>query len=187
MVDIPTTSTNAEVKKALRRVKHKFQMLPRGLATASKDINSKIANELTREIESNYADFVSNLSHDHQDRSDTQIHQYRTNEGYRVVASGSQVLYDEFGTGDRGLMSPHPNKGAYALNAYNSGEHIKLDLNGSHYWVYYSTKDGKFTSSYGVPAGMFMYKSFENISNGIAANIAFNEYLKECKKYGKGK
>lgn len=187
MVDIPTISTNAEVKKALIRAKHKLQMLPNGLTAASNVINGRIANELTSEIESNYNNFVSSLSHDHQDRSDTQIYQYRTDKGYRVIASGSQVLYDEFGTGDRGLMSPHPDKGSYGLNAYNSGEHIKLDLNGSHYWVYYSTKDGKFTSSHGVPAGMFMYKSFENIASGVAANIAFNEYLKECKKYGKGK
>ena len=187
MVDIPTISTNTDVKKALRQARRKLKMLPNGLSAASKVINSRVANELVGEIEANYNDFLSNLSHDHQDRSDTNIYSYRTNNGYRIMVTGSQVLYDEFGTGDRGLMSPHPDKGKYGLNNYNSGEHIKLDTNGSHYWVYYSNKDGKFTSSHGVPAGMFMYKSFENISSGIAANIAFNEYLKECKKYEKGK
>lgn len=187
MVDIATTSSNAELRRALRQARHKLKMLPNGLSAASKVISAKVASELTKEVENNYSEFVASLPHDHQDRSDTRIYNYRTDKGYRIIASGSQMIYDEFGTGDKGLMHPHIDKSRYGLNDYNSGSHIKIDKNGSYYWVYYSEKDGKFTSSHGVPAGMFMYKSFENIANGVAANIAFNEYLKECRKYGKGK
>lgn len=187
MVDIPTTSTNAAARTAIRQGKRRFRVMIDEISSTRKAVTEKVAEELENEIRNNYDSFVNSLSHDHQDRSDTIINSYKTDRGCVVFARGSQVIYDEFGTGDRGLMHPHPDKGKYSLNDYNSGSHIKLDKDGSFYWTYYSNKDGKYTSSHGVPAGMFMYKSFENISSGIAANIAFNEYSKALRSLGKGK
>ena len=186
MVEIPTTSSNASARTAIRQARRRFKVFVNELSATRQAVSESMGEELAKEVQTNYDSFVSGLSHDHQDRSDTIINSYKTDRGCVVVARGSQVLYDEFGTGDRGLMNPHPDKGKYSLNDYNSGSHIKLDKDGSFYWTYYSTKDGKYTSSHGVPAGMFMYKSFENIANGIAANIVFNEYSKAMRKIGKG-
>jgi len=183
VVKIPTTSSNADIKKALRQAKRRLKLFTNEISATSKVINKQVAEEVENEIRVNYDNFVNSLPHDHQDRSDTMINSYQTDRGCVVFARGSQVLYDEFGTGDMGMLFPHPDKSKYSLKPYNSGKHIKLSKDGSHYWVYYSDKDGQFVTSSGVPAGMFMYKSFENIASGIAADIMFKEYLKTCKKY----
>ena len=46
----------------------------------------------------------------------------------KISATGSQVLYDEFGTGEVGKNSPHPLKsGMVGLNDYNSGKTIRIN------------------------------------------------------------
>lgn len=42
-----------------------------------------------------------------------------------LIASGDDVLYAEFGTGERGLEDSHPIKGSFSLNDYNSGKTIR--------------------------------------------------------------
>ena len=184
---MPTASTNAETKRALNQAKHKFKQLKNGLSFASKDISTNLANVLVDEINTNYSAFISGLSHDHLDRSDTNIYAIKLATGSKIVVSGSQILYDEFGTGDAGLMHPHPEKSKYNLNDYNSGPYIKAG-NGGHYWTYYSSKDDKYTSSRGVPAGMFIYHSVENVANNIARNIATEGVRKQISRImSKGK
>ena len=96
-----------------------------------------------------------------------------TTNGYRIISQGRDVLYEEFGTGDRGENSPHPDKHKYDLNDYNSGPFI-LDVadvgnqdmidvlaqNGitsGKFWSY--RKGGKTHLTQGVPAGMEMYRT----------------------------
>ena len=185
---MPTASTNAETKRGLNQTKHKFKQLPDGLSFASKYISKDIADVLVAEINTNYNSFVSALVHDGQNRIGTDIHAEKATNGYRVVVSGPQVLYDEFGTGDQGLMQPHPEKSKYDLRKYNSGEFIRTGPNGDHYWSYYSDKLGRYTSSDGVPAGMFIYYSVENVANDIARNIATEGIRKQIIKImSKGK
>lgn len=71
-----------------------------------------------------------------------------------VGMRGSQVLYDEFGTGIIGAQNPHPEKGKYGLNSYASGSKINPN---TMYWKYY--KDGKFHTTQGIPAGMQVYNA----------------------------
>lgn len=185
---MPTASTNAETKRALNQGKHKLKKLKDGLSIGSKDIGNDIANVLVNEINNNYSMFVNSLSHDHQDRSDTRVYVVKQDKGNRVVISGSQVLYDEFGTGDAGLMQPHREKAKYNLNGYNTGAHIKTSSNGAHYWNYYSTKDAKWVTSQGVPAGMFVFNSVEDVANNIGRNIDLEPILKQIRKImSKGK
>lgn len=96
-----------------------------------------------------------------------------TTNGHRIVSQGRDVLYEEFGTGDRGEQSPHPDKHKYGLNDYNSGPYIldvadvgnqdMLDVlaqNGitsGKFWSY--RKGGKTHLTQGVPAGMEMYRT----------------------------
>jgi len=90
---------------------------------------------------------------------------------YELKASGKDVVYEEFGTGDRGEQNPHPVKSKYDLNDYNSGSFIldvedvgnqeMLDIlseNGitsGKFWSY--TKHGESHLTQGVPAGQEMW------------------------------
>ena len=112
----------------------------------------------------------------------------QTTNGHRIVSQGRDVLYEEFGTGDMGEQSPHPDKHKYRLNDYNSGSFILdvadvgnqdfLDVlaqNGitsGKFWSY--RKGGKTHLTQGVPAGMEMYRTSKYLRDeGI------NKVLKE--------
>lgn len=186
-----TTSTNKDLKRALNQARHKFSIMDDELSAANKKITLEVADELVSEIVNNYGSFLSSLSHDHQDRSDTAIYYEEEDEGYKIIVEGSQVIYDEFGTGDMGLMSgaeAQAYKSEYPnLFPYNSGPFIREDRNGNNYWVYYSNKDKRTVASFGVPAGMFMYHSFMNVADNIANNIEAEELLKAAENICKGK
>lgn len=93
--------------------------------------------------------------------------------GHSIVAQGRDVLYEEFGTGDKGEQSPHPDKYKYNLNDYNSGSFIldvadvgnqdlkdALAMNGitsGKFWSY--RKNGETHLTQGIPAGMEMYRT----------------------------
>jgi len=96
----------------------------------------------------------------------------KTNNGYNLISFGKDVVYEEFGTGDEGMMHPHPVKSEYELNDYNSGSFI-IDVNDVHnqefldilqqngitsgkFWSY--TKNGSHLTQ-GVPAGQEMWKT----------------------------
>lgn len=90
--------------------------------------------------------------------------------GY-VALTGPNAVYDEFGTGEEGLASPHPMKETTSrrLNPYNSGPYVSthIDETGRHYWIYKPNagtgnydKDGK---TYGIPSGKQIYNASKDI------------------------
>lgn len=101
--------------------------------------------------------------------------------GYKLIAKGKDVLYEEFGTGDRGEDDPHPDKSKYNLNDYNSGYFIMsvedignqdlLDflkeegITSGKYWSYRKNGERHFTQ--GVPSGKEMW----NTRNEMIKNI----------------
>ena len=106
----------------------------------------------------------------------------KSENGYAIISEGRDVIYAEFGTGDKGKERPHQEKSKYGLNDYNSGEHIR-DVNPNNewlasqgitsgkYWTY--EKNGKINATQGVPAGMQMFKT----SNYLRENM--KEFLEE--------
>lgn len=92
-----------------------------------------------------------------------------------VGATGSQVLYDEFGTGTQGEQSPHPIKGKLGLRGYNTGRTIRKNGNpessasangvplGALYWTY--KKDGVKYYTTGIPAGKQVYNAAISLRN----------------------
>ena len=72
------------------------------------------------EIEKNRASTIYTDGND-----DYKVFKEKTNDGYKVGARGSQVLYDEFGTGTEGLNAPHELKNNFNLDEYNSGKTIR--------------------------------------------------------------
>ena len=187
MVEIATTSTNAATKRALKQAMHKFKILPDEISIANKNITRDIANITEDTIEIKYNSFINSLQHDHQDHTHKIYKIKNKDSGYRVIVEGNQVLYDEFGTGIVGFNNPHPEKNRYHLNGYNTGPMIHHSSNSNKdYWVYFA--DNKFVTTHGVPAGMFMYDTFMDISENIARNIATEQIQKTIKKnFGKGK
>lgn len=101
--------------------------------------------------------------------------------GYKLIAKGKDVIYEEFGTGDRGEDDPHPDKSKYNLNDYNSGYFIMsvedignqdlLDflkeegITSGKYWSYRKNGERHFTQ--GVPSGKEMW----NTRNEMIKNI----------------
>ena len=83
----------------------------------------------------------------------------KTTLGYSIVATGKDVIYEEFGTGDIGESNPHPEKAEYPLNDYNSGKTIRdaneysaeHGITSGKYWTY--KKDGTIYYTQGIPAG----------------------------------
>lgn len=80
--------------------------------------------------------------------------------GYQIQASGKDVLYEEFGTGEYGKALPHPEKEKYNLNDYNSGPIVSTHINkyGRHYWFYKGYSEGN-------PSGAEMYNTATFLKN----------------------
>lgn len=101
--------------------------------------------------------------------SDIETSVKKTILGYSINATGKDVIYEEFGTGDIGESNPHPEKSEYPLNDYNSGRTIrdanehsaKHGITSGKYWTY--KKDGTIYYTQGIPAG----KQFFNTRNYI--------------------
>lgn len=81
--------------------------------------------------------------------------------GYAIVASGKDVIYEEFGTGEVGKENPHPEKSEYPLNDYNSGDFVSTHINenGRHYWFY----NGKYYE--GIASGKQIFNTRNYILN----------------------
>lgn len=80
-----------------------------------------------------------------------------------AIMYGYQAIYSEFGTGTKGASNPHPTKGNYELNDYNTGKTIRrnksADSNASQhdipigglYWTY-TDGNGQRQYTQGIPA-----------------------------------
>lgn len=101
------------------------------------------------------------------DNSITSVHSKSIENGKAkgsIIMQGENAVYDEFGTGEQGADNPHPLKGNFNLNPYNSGPTIFYNqFAGRHQWYYrpmagkpYFTKYG---ATEGIPAGKQMYNT----------------------------
>ena len=175
------------MKKAinLNLSSQEIKELIKKLEKFKKEINEadiKIVKELSdlglKEIEQNYASTPYKDGND-----DVNFFATGTEKKKKIGVSGSQVLYNEFGTGTEGENSPHPKKGEFGLNSYNSGRTIRQNNSenssasrlgiptGGLYWTYMDGSVKKYTQ--GIPAGKQVY---------MAANVLKKEKDKIVKK-----
>lgn len=138
------------------------------LESLKKDINNlgdNVAKELV-ERGKDYlkAEYSQGFDENIQDIGNVSIS--KTTKGYNLISQGKDLIYEEFGTGDEGQSSPHPEKSVFNLNDYNSGATIRPadSYSASHgitsgkYWTY--TKDGEeWIYTQGIPAGKQMYNT----------------------------
>jgi len=115
-----------------------------------------------------------------------------------LYAYGKDVVYEEFGTGDRGEQKPHPVKSKYNLKKYNSGPTIRnvsdipkyslaredldtIGISSGKYWTY--EKNGTVYYTQGVPSGQEMWKTrVYLLNNSIRKKVAkkgkeLNDYI----------
>ena len=109
--------------------------------------------------------------------------------------SGPQAWYSEFGTGTRGELHPHPLKGRFALDGYNShvpplgtiraaSERVaqKEDAmaagitEGTLYWTYKGA-DGKVHYTQGIPAQKEVYDAGQTVHKEMPEIV--EKYMKE--------
>lgn len=121
---------------------------------------------------------------------------------YELKASGKDVVYEEFGTGDRGEESPHSEKSIfeekYGLKKYNSGQYIRnvsdydensytyddlqeFGINSGKFWRY--NKNGILYYTQGVPAGQEMWDTRNYLIKNVIPEVSKKrgEYI--CEKF----
>lgn len=182
-----TKSTNAELRRAMKQLQYKMSLMDDTISLTSKAITTEIADLLVNEIVTRYGEFINSLEHDHQKRNGTIIYAEPSGEGYIIVVEGPQVIYDEFGTGTEGASNPHPARGNYNLEPYNSGFYIKTSKDGKKYWIYYSDDIDRYVTSHGVPAGCFIYNSLNDVAYNLSSNILFEKGVEMTKNIAEGK
>lgn len=153
---------NDDITKAIEKLKN--------LKSNINDLPDKIAKEVAYDaltyLDIQYADTPYN---ENIDSINTYVE--KTEKGYNVIASGKDVIYAEFGTGDLGEQNPHPEKSEYDLNDYNSGKTIrdanehsaKHGINSGKYWTY--KKNDTIYYTQGIPAGKQVFNTRNYILN----------------------
>lgn len=156
------------------KVVNALEILYQDLQKMQKEIPKEIAEEGLKYLNKQYSNLyddpnIGNIS--------TKITE--TSKGYNLSAYGEDVIYAEFGTGDRGQEDSHPDKSKYSLNDYNSGPFI-LDIvdvknkamidvlaqNGitsGKFWSY--RKFGETHLTQGIPAGKQMFNTFNYLKD----------------------
>lgn len=120
-----------------------------------------------------------------------------TRNSCEIVSSGKDVVYEEFGTGDKGEDNPHPVKSNYNLKGYNTGEWIMDTADNSSprlveflatqgiysgkYWRY--RKDGTYYYTQGVPAGQEMWDTRNYLINEAIPKISKKRSEHICEKF----
>lgn len=128
----------------------KLEKLDNDFRSLSDTMVKEIANDALK-----YLDTLYSTTNFDENSGDISTSIKTTPFGYAIVASGKDVIYEEFGTGEYGKESPHPEKSNYPLNDYNSGDFVSTHINenGRHYWYY----NGKYYE--GVPAGKQIFNT----------------------------
>ena len=147
----------------LNNIKDKMQK-------ASTGIIEDLANLALDEIQSNYAN-AEYQAGESMDFTKTGSDTEKT-----VSMAGPQAWYSEFGTGTYGEMQPHPFKGKFALNPYNSGPTIRPASEkvaektgipaGTLYWTY-KADDGQVYYTQGIPAQKEVYDAGQTVGKKI--------------------
>lgn len=114
---------------------NKLQVLKQDLKKLPDSISKEIAEIGLEYLRNEYANTITDHTIDINSISTDVV---PTSKGYSIIASGKDVIYAEFGTGEYGQDNPHPIKNEFNLNPYNSGPYVSthINRNGRHYWFY---------------------------------------------------
>ena len=142
----------------------------RSFKSGIKVVEKEILDELSSEAENEMQLSVS--SSNYEDCEPITVKKEGKGKKRKVGIYGVQAIYDEFGTGTVGQNNPHPEKGNYDLNDYNTGTTIRENKNYKNataegippnglYWTY--KYNGRKIYTQGRPAGMHVYKAHNKV------------------------
>lgn len=155
--------------QGLNDLLQKVNNLKNDLKQSETKIKDKLADYAKTEIE-------NNLSATQFKDGNDDVSTFKENRNNKVIVGmrGTQVLYDEFGTGTQGESSPHPYKSNYGLSGYNTGRKIRkasVRVNektgipiGAKYWTY-KNKQGETVFTTGIPAGKQVFNAAMSLRN----------------------
>jgi len=153
----------------LKDLSNKINNLKTGLKQSEEKIMDKLADYTETQIKSNLS-----ASQFKDGNDDVSTFKEKNGNKIKVGMRGSQVLYDEFGTGTQGQRSPHPYKSKYSLLGYNTGKRIRrasASVNektgisiGTLYWTY-KNKQGETVYTTGIPAGKQVFNASISLRN----------------------
>lgn len=164
-------ASNVKVEVEAEKLEKFLESAPKRLREAEANIIEELANFTLDEIKNNYTKAEYGQAGETMDF-------VKTENGNEVIVSmvGPQAWYSEFGTGTYGELQPHPLKGRFGLNPYNSGETIrpasekvsmKTDIPvGGLYWTY-KADNGQIYYSQGIPAQKEVYNAGQAVKDKI--------------------
>lgn len=179
MSKINISLNHTDINKLIKALNNLQKDLEEQADNIAKDVSEKGLKYLDRQYMSS-----ANRKDPNIDIDGIRTKTEKISDGYRIIAKGKDVLYEEFGTGDEGQRHQHPKKSSYDLDAYNSGKYIrpvnpdsvKLKEHGivsGKYWTY---KDGNnIMYTQGVRAGKEMW----NTRNYIMSKKFINEVVRK--------
>lgn len=152
-------------EKSLSELRKKIISLKDELPKVNAKIVDKLAEHTLTEIQNNFS------ATDYQDGNED-VSFFKRGSGNKITVGtmGSQVLYDEFGTGTAGANDGHEMKGDFPLKPYNSGRTIRQNKSdesnasangipvGGMYWTY-KDKNGQKRYTQGIPAGKQVFNA----------------------------
>lgn len=143
----------------------------------------QLKNDIPKEIAEDGLKYLNKLYN--KTPSDENIEDINTSigkslNGYSIISQGKDVIYAEFGTGDKGENSPHREKSKYGLKGYNTGKTIRgvnpnnkslieHGITSGKYWTY--EKEGKIIYTQGIPSGMQMFNTSNYLRSKGIKNI----------------
>lgn len=159
-------------KEGLKELSQKIDNLKKDLKQADNKIKNRLADFAENQINMNLSATPFKDGND-----DTYTFKEDSDEKMKVGMRGSQVLYNEFGTGTEGEQSPHEEKGKFALNPYNNRNGTTIRQNnkensdatkngipvGGLYWTYMDNGTKRYTQ--GIPAGKQVFDAAMSLRN----------------------
>lgn len=162
---------NIKVEVEADKLEEFLNNIEEKMQKASTAIIEDLANLALDEIQKNYSKAEYGQAREHMD-----FLKNGTDKEKIVSMAGPQAWYSEFGTGTYGKMQPHPLKGRFALNPYNSGKTIRPASEkvsmltgipvGSLYWTY-KADNGQVYYSQGIPAQKQVYNAGQTVQKKI--------------------
>lgn len=161
--------SSSDINKTIKSLKK--------LKETIKDVKKDIVKDVA---EDGYNYLIEQYSNRFEDENNKDIHVklQKTSNGYKIVAYGKDVVYEEFGTGDKGEKNPwigeHKPSG---IKPYNSGKYIREvtekvqekhpELESGKYWTYKPKGAEKPIYTQGMVAGMEMLHTREYLRKKI--------------------
>lgn len=165
----------------IRSLIKKLNTLQNDINDLPEKITKRVADEGLDTLNTYYASRTFNVN-----STDITTSISETQNGYKIIARGKDVIYTEFGTGDEGEQNPFPSpdRNKYNLKDYNSGKYIRkvnpnnknvkeMGITSGKYWTF--VKNGVLHYTQGMPAGLQMFNTAKDLRETIIPKIVKEE------------